>query len=178
MVRVAIVRRPPLGHRILGIHRDVQHDLVDLPPVCMNGNDTGLMVQVPHQGDVLADQTLDHRGDRDKCLVQVEDLEGQHLPPAEGEQLFGQGCRPLAGGQDLRQRQMQRVFKPHLFQQEGGTAVDDGQQIVEIVSNPAGQTADAFHLVGLAQLVFELFVFGDIDEESDRTGRLAPMALQ
>src|SRR5438445_1058385 len=36
-----------------------------------------------------------------------------------------------------------------------GVRQDDGEQVVEVVGNPAGELADRFHLLGLAQLLLE-----------------------
>ena len=163
-------------HGIFGVHGQIQYHLIDLSSVGANG--TGPRVKISGQVDVFADQPFDHGADRRKRLVEVKDLERQHLAPAEGQELPGQGRRPLAGGQDLRQRTTKRILGPHLVQHERGAPVDDGEQVVEIVGHAAGQAADPFHLVGLPELIFELFVLRDIDEESDGADRLAGRTLK
>ena len=49
-----------------------------------------------------------------------------------------------------------------MIEQDLGIAVDDGEEIVEIVGNAAGETADSFHFLRLAELVFEDAAFGDV----------------
>ena len=77
-------------------------------------------------------------------------------PAAEGEQLPSQGCRTLGGAVYLAQ-----VFG-HLAVGLGRSrgqlceAVYRCQQIVEVVSDAAGEPADGLQLLGLSQLVFEL----------------------
>src|ERR1700739_2265740 len=44
---------------------------------------------------------------------------------------------------------------------------------MEIVGPAAGQTADGFHALRLAQLVFQGFAFGDIDGDADDVARSA-----
>ena len=47
-------------------------------------------------------------------------------------------------------------------EQDLGVTVDDSKQIVEVVSDSAGEAADCFHFLGLAELVFEDAAFGDV----------------
>ena len=48
------------------------------------------------------------------------------------------------------------------FGQDLRVAEDDGQQIVEVVSHAAGQTADSLHLLRLAQSLLERHPLGDV----------------
>src|SRR5690606_13452263 len=45
---------------------------------------------------------------------------------------------------------------------EVGVADDDAEHVVEIVGDAAGEAAEGFHLVGLAQAFFEGHAFGDV----------------
>jgi len=56
---------------------------------------------------------------------------------------------------------------------ELGVTVDDREQVVEIVRDAAGQRAEAFHLLRLAQLVFEFFALGDIFPQTEEIRDLA-----
>ena len=51
---------------------------------------------------------------------------------------------------------------PACAQQQAGMALDDGQDVVEIVGHAGGQLADRLHLLGLAQLGFEVEALGDV----------------
>ena len=44
-------------------------------------------------------------------------------------------------------------------------AGDDGQQVIEIVRDAAGQTADRLHFAGLLKLRFKLLPLRDIDHD-------------
>ena len=48
-----------------------------------------------------------------------------------------------------------------------------GEQIVEIVRDPAGQLADRVHLAGLDQLALELLAVGDVEQGAGKFDRLA-----
>ena len=49
--------------------------------------------------------------------------------------------------------------------QHVGRALDDGQQVVEIVGDAAGQLAERLHLLGLAELLLGLGALLDLDLE-------------
>ena len=61
------------------------------------------------QVDILADQPLQHGAEAGHQPVQVEHLGLQHLAPAEGEQLLGQGRGSLPGLHDLLDRVAVRI---------------------------------------------------------------------
>jgi hypothetical protein len=113
-------RECPAGrHGIFRVYGQIQHHLIDLSSVCANR--AGLRVQISDQADVFADQPFDHRTDGRERLIEIEDLERQHLAPAEGQKLLGQGRRSLARGQDLRSANDSKwIFGPYLFQHERG----------------------------------------------------------
>src|SRR5271168_2005050 len=48
-------------------------------------------------------------------------------------------------------------------------ALDDHEEIVEVVGDAAGETADGFHFLSLAELFFELMTLGNVlgDDEAD-----------
>ncbi len=52
-------------------------------------------------------------------------------------------------------------------------ADDGGQDIIEIVGYAAGKGADALHLLGMAELFFELLILGDVSADAQYTEELA-----
>ena len=84
-------------------------------------------------------------------------LQGDPLLAAEGEEALGEVGRPLGRGHDLvyvrpetsslSDAHLDKVGKPH----------DDGEDVVEVVGDAAGQGAHGLHLLGLAELLFEPF---------------------
>src|SRR5579864_6377783 len=46
-------------------------------------------------------------------------------------------------------------------QQDFRVAMDDGEQVVEVVGHPAREAADGFHFLGLAELGFQATLFGN-----------------
>ncbi|KAF1853937.1 hypothetical protein Lal_00005148 [Lupinus albus] len=96
---------------------------------------------------------LQHAADQP---VGVDRLRRQRLLAGEGEQPVGQRRRPphrpLRGDDELVQ------LVDAALVDAGGDAFqrarDAGQQVVEVVRQPAGQLSDRFHLLRLAQLLF------------------------
>src|SRR5271155_1555175 len=57
---------------------------------------------------------------------------------------------------------MQRMAEGELVEHALGVSADDHEEIVEVVSDAAGEAADGFHFLGLAELVFEKAAGGDV----------------
>ena len=55
--------------------------------------------------------------------------------------------------------------------QQGNVADDHGEQVIEIVGNPACQLADRFHFTGLAQLFLEAAALGNVAGDADEPQR-------
>ena len=93
--------------------------------------------------------------------VGVDRLRRERLPAREGKQARGQGAGPL----DALQRHVLRPFDPvpaaalrqmdELSVDGVETAEHQGQQVVEVVSDAAGELAERLHLLRLAQLFLE-----------------------
>ncbi len=64
-------------------------------------------------------------------------------------------------------------FRVQAAVQQLQRAHDDGQHIVEIVGDPAGQLTDRLHLLRLAQLFLEAALFGDVDADTGAAARVA-----
>src|SRR5882672_385456 len=57
---------------------------------------------------------------------------------------------------------MQRVAKAEMVEQNLGVSADHSKQIVEVVSDAAGEAADSLHFLRLAELVFQHAALGDV----------------
>jgi len=105
-------------------------------------------------------------------IFQVQFLGLDQLPPAEGQQLPGQAGRPGGGLADLVCRFLLQWAELCPGQQRG-MALDDGQNIIEIVRNSAGELAYGFHLLRLSKLLFQTALRGNVAEQAQRQLRLA-----
>ena len=96
-------------------------------------------------------------------VVQIDQLRSQHLLAAEREQLTRQRCGAIRRTCDLLGAIASRV---HTFvevdQHQLGVAADRREQVVEVVCDATGEPADRFHLLRLAQLLFESLARGHV----------------
>ena len=59
-----------------------------------------------------------------------------------------------------------------------GVAADDGEQVVEVVGDPAGEPADRFHLLRLPELFLEPLAVGDVLVDAEHADDLAARVAQ
>ena len=104
----------------------------------------------------LPHQALQHRPHPLHHAVEIQHARLQDLLAAEGQQLPGQSRGAFPGLMDLLEVGPQRIARAQVGEQQLAVAVDDGQQVVEVVSHAARQTPDRFHLLGLLELGFRL----------------------
>ena len=103
-------------------------------------------------------------------VVQVEHLGLEHLPAAEREQLAGErAARSAARGSPRLSRG--GVGRSGALEQQLAVAADHGEQVVEVVGDPAGEPADRLELLRLPQLLLECLALGDV--AADRFGAAA-----
>ena len=79
----------------------------------------------------------------------------EDLLAAEGQELAGQAGGALGRPSGSAPRYSRRGSSgAELAEQQLAVAHDDGQQVVEVVGDAAGQPAHRLHLLGLPQLLF------------------------
>ena len=84
------------------------------------------------------------------------------MPAAEREQLAREGRRTLRGLEDLRNILTHRILGAHAGSHQLAVAHDSSEQIVEIMSHATGKLSNRLQLLGLPQLLFELFPLRDV----------------
>ena len=100
--------------------------------------------------DVLAENALEHALGVPKDLVQIYRPWLHQLLLAEGKQLPRQVCRTLcrlANGPSIVDEGLGSIQFGKVLDQRLGLTEDDGQNVVEVVRDPAGQPADGVHLL-------------------------------
>ena len=133
-----------MWHGVPGIHHEVHDHLCKLGGV---GPDIAQSLsRRDHQLDVLANQAPQHVLHARDHRIHVQDDGVLYLLSTEGQQLARQRYGPLSGMQDLAQIRAQRVPIARLRQRELGRAVDDGQQVVEIVGDAPRELTHALHV--------------------------------
>ena len=156
-----MTRLPSSRHRIAGIDGEIDQRGFELRDV--GGGKTGRIAQLDLDLDPAAHQRADQLRDAFDLRADIEHLRRQRLPPGKGQQLAGQ----LRGAIDRVRNRIDVTAAPVLAEiaaaQEVGRGAYDGEKIVEIVRDAAGQLADRIHLLGLAQRLLGLPPLGDVD---------------
>ena len=158
-IRAVVSGSLTLLERVAGIDHEIQQDMFELAGI---GADQGQIVrQAVADLDALRREAAEHRFDALHDVIQIEQFGLENLAAAESEQLAGQQRRPVAGLLDGGESRLGGGAGGGETAQLG-IAIDDGQQIVEIVGDSAGQFADRLHLLRLPQLLLQLNALGDI----------------
>ena len=89
-------------------------------------------------------------------FVDVEDRRIEELLAAEGEQLARQRGRAVGRFPDLPHIVRRPLVGLDPLEDQVGEADDGGEQVVEVVSDAAGQPADAFHLLRVPELILPI----------------------
>ncbi len=141
-----------------GVDDQVDDHLLDLTRVDLHLAE--IRMELGRQEDVLAQQTPQHLFEPRDDGVDVHHLRLHGLAAGEGEELFGEGGRPLAGLLDARQVAGQERVLGMALEQQVAVAEDRQQAVVEVVGHAGRQAADGLHLRRVQELALEHLVLG------------------
>ena len=129
-----------LGHGIAGVDSQIHDDLLDHAGISFNGENAIGATQL--QSDVLAEKAMEHFDHVTEDRIQVQNLGLHHLLAAEHEELASEAGGALGSKRNLLQR-FGNPFVPIALSQEAiGMALDDGQDVIEIMCDSGGELAD------------------------------------
>ncbi|MEH3087660.1 MAG: hypothetical protein PGN26_14260 [Xylophilus ampelinus] len=176
--------QPPLAvHGVARVDRHVHQRGVELAGV--GTHEAGRVRQPGDDLDARARQRGHHVRHRADAVGHGEHLRLERLPAGEGQQLPGEPSRPVhrvGNGPDAMGAARLREVGPP--EQVRGR-LDDGEQIVEIVGDAAGQLPDRLQLLRLAQGFLHVREFrllrdppGHVDAVLGDADDVAPVAAQ
>jgi hypothetical protein len=157
--------RPPAGHRVPGIHHEVDENLLDLAGVGDRRAGVGGELEVEH--DVLAEDLAKHGVGLSDHPVEVEDPGLGHLPAAEREELSDQPSAAVGCLQDLGGAVPLRAIGWEGGDEHLGEAGHGGEEVVEVVGDATSEPADRLHLLGLAHLLLDPLLLCDVSERRE-----------
>jgi len=105
---------------------------------------------------------VQHLGEVREHRVKIDDLALHHLLAAEHEQLTRKTRTTFRSRGNLRQRFSHARLAIVLTEQPVGVALDDGEDVIEIMRHARGQLPDRFKLLRVPQLRFEVRALCDI----------------
>ena len=163
---VLIVSVPPAGHRVPRVQGEVDEHLLDLARIRLHVPE--VRAERGDHLDVLADQAVQHLVGVDDDRVEVDDARLQHLLAPEGEELLRQRRGALCRLLDrLHVRPLAGLARVEAAEQEAAVHGDDGQEVVEVVRDAAGEAADGVELLRLVEALLELLAVADVVHHPD-----------
>jgi len=152
--------------------------VLELARICFYRVDA--LSQDGHELDVLADQPPQHGLHPAGDVAEIDDSRAQHLASAEGEELPGEPGRALGSLGNFLDPGTGWIRDRELSKQQMGMADDRGEEIVEVVGDPAGKLADRLHLLRLAKLLLALMehrlgslAVGDVGDDAHHLNDVA-----
>ena len=112
--------------------------------------------------DLFAEDAAEHSGEVGDEPVQVQHTRPHDLAAAEGEELPREVGGALRGLLDLFERLGEVGAQSGHRELEAGVALDDGEQVVEVVRDAGGELPDGFHFLRLPELRLELEAVGNV----------------
>ena len=147
---------PPFGHRVARVDRDVEQRGFELARI--GQHDRAVRRDGDLDRDALVERAPQHVGERMQQGADVERIRLQHLAPRKGQQL----ARQLGAAPGGARRGADELLAVRVVGERGKLlehlqiALDDGEQVVEVVRDAAGQLADAFEPLRVAQVLLRL----------------------
>ena len=168
-------RDPDGAHFLAGglraVDRQIHDQLLHLAGVGIDGRHALLQRQAQfdaprnrafEQGDHAADQ-----------LRQVHRLDDEAAFAGVGQQLHGQIGGPFGALDDGLDEGLNAIIGGQVFAQQARVSQHAGQDVIEIVRDPAGQKADAFQALRVPELFVEPFALGDVAAQLEVAANLA-----
>ena len=141
---------PAARHGVARVHREVHEDLLHLARIDLHP--PRALHRLDHQLDVLPDHALEHRDQLRHEGPQLDHPRLHDLLAAEGQELARERHRALRRLLDQLDVAVHRLAGLEPAQQHVRPAGDHGEQVVEVVGDPAREPADRLHLLGLLEL--------------------------
>ena len=126
-----------------------------------------VLLQLRRDRDLLAERALEQLDQARDEAREVQRSRLERRAPGEGQQPAGELCaamRSLDGTLDAAERLLVPLERA-LHQVE--IADHDAQHVVEVVGDPAGQTADGLELRGVLQAELELLALGHVEPHAE-----------
>ena len=153
------------AERLARIDHQIHHDLLHLSLVgehCRQAR-----CEIEGERGALADRDAQEvRGFGDE-RVEIEPADDESAPAGIREHLPAQVRRPRRRALDLKDEFLDRRVRGQIVRREARVAEHAGQQVVEIVGDPAGEHAEAFELLRFLELAVEGGALGDILHERE-----------
>ena len=145
--------RAPVRHRVPRVDDKVHEHLLELPLVGPHHPQVRVVRQ--REPDLLAHQPVQEVAQVRQRIAQIQKLGLERLLAREGEQLAHEARRTVGVLVDLFEVRVIGMPRIALQQQQIAVPADRGQQVVEVMRDPARKLPDRLHLLALHELRLE-----------------------
>ena len=158
--------RAAVGHRVAGVDDQVQHHLFDLAGVGLDAGQVGRQLQ--HAASTSSPTRRCSMSRRPVTTALRSTISGLRIC-----RRLTASSRPVSAAARSPACRIWvevapgRIVLGQPAEHQIGHAVDDRQQVVEVVRDAAGEPADDLHLLRLLQLLLELALLGDVGGGAD-----------
>ena len=160
-----------VGHRIAGVDAKVYERVLELVPVGAAEARPVAGQRVQH--DRLAQRALQEAFEVGDEFVDVDRAGFENLLAREVEQTAGEFGAAARRAHDLVEARHRLGVVAQRAHEELQVAHDDGEQIVEVVGDAAGEAAERLHLLRLAKARLEVLPVRDVLEADDGADALS-----
>ena len=153
-------QRAAVGHRILGVEHEVEQRAFELMGVGLDDQVT--FGRRGQQRDAAGQRATDQLGHAQHQLIDVDGTRIHRLLPREGEQALDQFGAATGGLERRIDVLLDQCAVRQAIAQSRQIAHDDGQHVVEVVGQTAGELPDRLELLRLRQREMGAPLLGDI----------------
>ena len=147
-------RQPPaLRHRIARIDHQIHNHLLDLSGIRLDRAGRGVEFRTEFD-DIFTDETPQHAVHIGDQRIEIQHFRRDKLTAAERQQLTSQPGCPVCRFLNLLHIFPHSIGGSQPAKQQLAVPSNHGQEVIEVVRDPAGQSPDGFHFLSLAQLGF------------------------
>src|SRR2546426_4444626 len=142
-----------IRHRVEGIDNKIHQHLFDLTSIRLDAPE--VFAQMEDHVDVVAGERLEHHVHVSDDRVQVEYPGLKNLFAPERQELPRHRSRFLRSVVDQKQLGTHGMVIGQAAEQNFASPDDDGQKVVEIMSDTAGQSSNRFHFMDAPDLFLQ-----------------------
>ncbi|OPZ07292.1 MAG: hypothetical protein BWZ10_02853 [candidate division BRC1 bacterium ADurb.BinA364] len=147
-----------MRHRVLGVDRQIQHHLFDLPGVALNHSQ--MRRQADFDGDIFAQHPPQHAVEFGNHQIQADRLHGDGLLAREDQQAMHQIARSLGRLNDFEGIAALLRIVRQLLGQHFSIAQNRRKHVVQIMGHSARQLAHRLQFARLLQFILQALALG------------------
>src|SRR5262249_43653626 len=154
-----------------GVDRQIHDDLFELTAISADAAE--LTTRFEDLTDIFGDQAGEHLAEFLNDGIQIQHFELDDLLAAKRQELAGHAGGAFGGVEDFLGVFPERTVVGELFDEEFGVALNDADDVVEVVGYAASEAADGLQFSRKKELAFETLLLAEVVVKSEDADELA-----